>query len=210
MIIFRTQIALQSPRKPWKGLPTGMEEMGVIKEFDCPVTMSCTHVNRPNTWLTYSLAIPLELLLGELVNYSFCVPVNLIIYQQNNHSIGIAFLMNRQKRGVNQSINAFQKKCLLWKWTFIGWYYNHALSIFLCILLCLSRPLKVLEMGASYTCKRTPFKHDTFQQSVTVLKMLNDTYTFSGYKYLWYQYRYIFFRDQYFLRDSAFPRSEAE
>lgn len=130
--------------------------------------------------------------------------------QSNYISAEQSLNWNRQKRGVNQSINAFQKKCLLWKWTFIGWYYNHALSIFLCILLCLSRPLKVLEMGASYTCKRTPFKHDTFQQSVTVLKMLNDTYTFSGYKYLWYQYRYIFFRDQYFLRDSAFPRSEAE
>ena len=64
-----------------------------------------------NTWLTRSLGrtLILKLLLGELlVNYSFCVLVNLNIYQHDNHSIGIAFLMNWQKR---LDHNLFITKC---------------------------------------------------------------------------------------------------
>ena len=56
------------------------------------------------------------------------------------------------KAKVHFKRNAYQK-C-----TFIGWYHNHTLSIFLRILLCLSRPLKVLEVGGSCTCKGTPIK----------------------------------------------------
>ena len=51
----------------------------------------------------------LKLLLGELlVNYSFCLLVNLNIYQHHNHSIGIAFLMNWQKQ---LDHNLFITKC---------------------------------------------------------------------------------------------------